>query len=65
VLRKLLQVLLLLSKLLLQLEELFLLPLADGVVLAGPFAALEGIAAGVENTTSAKSLSFPHPQVLQ
>lgn len=39
------EVLLLLGKLLLELQELLLLALADGVVLAGPFASLKGITA--------------------
>lgn len=38
------EVLLLLGKLLLEIEELLLLALADGIVLAGLFAALESIA---------------------
>jgi hypothetical protein len=43
VLLKLLQVLLLLSELLLQLQQLFLLALADGVILVGLLALGEGI----------------------
>jgi hypothetical protein len=45
VLRKALEVLLLLGDLLPELQELFLLALTDGVVLGGLFAALEGVAA--------------------
>lgn len=44
VVRELLQVRLLLGQLLLQLEELFLLALADGVVLVGLLALLERVA---------------------
>lgn len=44
VLREAVEVLLLLSKLLLELEELLLLTLADSIVLGGTLAALEGIA---------------------
>lgn len=42
--RELLQVRLLLGQLLLELEELFLLTQADGVVLVGLLALLEGVA---------------------
>lgn len=45
VLSKAIEVLLLLGELLLELQELFLLALADGVVLGGLFAALEGVTA--------------------
>jgi hypothetical protein len=44
VIRELLQVRLLLGQLLLELEELLLLALADGVVLVGLLALLEGVA---------------------
>jgi hypothetical protein len=43
VVRKSLEVLLLLSKLLLQLQELLLLPLPDGEILGSFLSALEGI----------------------
>ncbi len=42
-LRQALEVLLLLSESLLELEQLLLLALADGIVLGGAFAALEGV----------------------
>lgn len=46
VIRKSLEVLLLLAKLLLELEELLLLALADGKVLVGLLAALESVTGG-------------------
>lgn len=42
------EVLLLLGQLLPELEQLFLFALADGVVLGGLFAALEGVAVWME-----------------
>lgn len=46
-----LEVLLLLGESLLELEELLLLTLTDGVVLAGALAALEGITIRAESTS--------------
>lgn len=52
VVRETLEMLLLLSKLVLELHELLLLALTDGVVLIGPFAALEGITGNETSTVS-------------
>lgn len=56
VVRKALEVVLLLGELLLELEELLLLALTDGVVLAGTLAALESVTVcGDKVQRSAKS----------